>query len=81
MGQQKPIFLKILRSVIYFSCHDSFCEQVWFEYSLNLDSAFYFILIHYNPKSHFYRPLKGQKTSGFLTFLWGIKIEHWTKMD
>ena len=28
---------------------------------------------------HFYIPQKRQKTSGFLTFLGGIEMEHWAK--
>ena len=29
---------------------------------------------------HFYTPWKRQKTSDFLTFSGGVKIEHWAKM-
>ena len=28
---------------------------------------------------HFYTPWKRQKTYGFLTFSWGIEMEHWAK--
>ena len=38
-------------------------------------------LTHFNPIFHFYTPWKRQKTKGFLTFLRGIKMEHWAKMN
>ena len=37
-------------------------------------------LIYFSPMSHFYTPWKRQKTYGFLTFLGGIEMWHWTKM-
>ena len=38
------------------------------------------ILIYFSPVSHFYTPLKRQKTKGLLTFSGGIEMWHWTKM-
>ena len=35
----------------------------------------------FSPVSHFYIAWKRQKTKGFLTFLWGIEVWHWTKMS
>ena len=40
-----------------------------------------FPLTHFSPMSHFYTPWKRQKTYGFLTFLEGIEMWHWIKMD
>ena len=41
---------------------------------LTLKEFTYFNLLH------FYTSWKHQKTRGFRTFSWGIKMEHWTKM-
>ena len=53
------------------------------------ERSLYFIdnLTHFSPVSHFYSSWKRQKTFGFLTFsgcltfLGGIEMWHWTKMD
>ena len=38
------------------------------------------ILTHFQPKFHFYTPLKHLKTGGFLMFSGGTEVEHWLKM-
>ena len=54
-----------------------------------LDTSYTVTLTHFSPVSHFYTPRKRQKnfvflyllkTFGFLTFLGGIEMWHWTKM-
>ena len=38
------------------------------------------LLIYFSPMSHFYTPLKRQKTIGCLTFSGGVEMLHWTKI-
>ena len=38
------------------------------------------LLTHFSPISHFYTPLKRQKTKGFLTLSEGIEMWRWTKI-
>ena len=51
-----------------------FCFKSWYQ-----SRALF--LTHYKPMSHFCTPWKHQKTKGFLTFSWGIEMEHCLKMD
>ena len=37
-------------------------------------------LDHFSAMFHFYTPSKRQKTKVFLTFSWGIEMEHWAKI-
>ena len=38
-------------------------------------------ITHFRPIFQFYTPWKRQKTLGFPTFLVGIEMEHWAKID
>ena len=39
------------------------------------------ILTYFKPISHQYPLISRQKPSGFLTFSWGIEMEHWREMS
>ena len=47
---------------------------------LVFQGLFQYYLIHFKPNFHFYTLRKCQKNSGFLTFSWGIEIEHLLKI-
>ena len=66
------ILLKPLRNVL------KFVMRVSQKSSKTIRGVF---LTHFSPVSHFYTPWKRQKIFGFLTFLGGIEMWHWTKMS
>ena len=49
-------------------------------FALSSDLQTYGFLTYFSPMFHFYAPWNCQEAKGFLTFLEGIKMEHWAKM-